>query len=150
MKQWWRRYWPVVAVAAPALAVVAVLVAVTPLTRERPNYSRIEDGFYLGGRVAEPPAGTRAVLNLCEQEDPYQAEAHRWQPIADAAPAPGLAWLRQQVEFLDQQRRDGLPVFVHCQAGVSRGGLVTVAYLMWRRGWSREEALQFVRSRRAV
>jgi protein-tyrosine phosphatase len=39
-------------------------------------------------------------------------------------------------------------VYVHCKAGVSRAGLVTVAYLMWRDGLCRDEALQVVRSRR--
>jgi len=150
MKRWWRRYWPVVAVTIPVLAVVAVHIAVVRPTQEPPNYSRIEDGFYMGGRVVKLPSGTRAVLNLCEMEDPYQVEVHRWQPIPDAAPAPSITWLRQQVEFLDQQRRAGLPVFVHCHAGVSRAGLVTVAYLMWRNGWSCEDSLQFVRSRRPV
>jgi hypothetical protein len=150
MKRWWRRYWPFAALLAMALAIVAIHGTVDRQTQEPPNYSRIEDGFYLGGRVAEPPPGTRAVLNLCEVEDPYQAEVHRWQPIADAAPAPSIEWLRQQVEFIDKQRRAGLPVFVHCYGGVSRGGMVTVAYLMWREGWSRDEALQFVRSRRPI
>jgi protein-tyrosine phosphatase len=148
MQQRWRRYRPVVGVSAVALIVVAVYVAVDHLTRERPNYSQVEDGLYLGGRVPAPPPGTRAVLNLCRVEDPYQAEVHRWVPIPDAEPAPALDWLRQQVEFIDAQRRAGLPVYVHCRAGVSRAGLVTVAYLMWRESWSRDEALRFVRSKR--
>jgi protein-tyrosine phosphatase len=42
----------------------------------------------------------------------------------------------------------GLPVYVHCKAGVSRAVLVTVAYLMWREGWSRDKALHFVRCQR--
>src|SRR6202158_1483364 len=149
-KRWWRRYWPVVALSAAALTVLAVHLAVDLLTREPPNYSLIEDGLYLGPRLSEPPPGTRAVLNLCEIEDPYQVEVHRWEPIRDAAPAPSIDWLRQQVEFIDQQRRAGLPVFVHCNAGVSRGGMVTVAYLMRQNGWSRDKALRFVRSKREV
>jgi dual specificity phosphatase 12 len=36
-------------------------------------------------------------------------------------------------------------VYVHCKAGNSRAGLVTVGYLMWRNGWTRDEALEFVR-----
>jgi hypothetical protein len=134
---------------AAAFVVVAVYVAVARPTWKPPNYSRIEEGFYLGGRVAAPPPGTRAVLNLCETEDCYRAEVHRWNPIRDAPPAPGVDWLRQQVEFIDRQRRAGRPVFVHCKAGVSRAGLVTAAYLMWQKGWSRDEALRFVRSRRS-
>jgi protein-tyrosine phosphatase len=144
------RWLIIVTAAAAVLAVVALRAAIDWQTREPPNYSRIEDGVYLGGRVSEPPPGTRAVLNLCETEDPYQAEVHRWEPIPDAEPAPGIDWLRQQVEFIDQQRRAGRPLFVHCRAGVSRSGMVTVAYLMWRNRWSRDEALTFVRSQREV
>jgi hypothetical protein len=77
MKRWWRRYWPVVTATAATVAVVAFLVGIHLSTREPPNYSRIEDGLYLGGRVPEPPRGTRAVLNLCENEDVYRAEVHR-------------------------------------------------------------------------
>ena len=40
--------------------------------------------------------------------------------------------------------------YVHCHAGVSRGGMVVVAYLMWRHDWSRDKALGFVRSQREV
>jgi len=146
-QKWWR-YWPVVAVIAAAGAVLAVRLVVDQRTREPPNYSCIEAGLYLGGRVSEPPPGTRAVLNLCEVEDAYRTEVQRWEPIRDAEPAPSLDWLRQQVEFIDRQRRAGLPVYVHCHAGISRGGMVTVAYLMWRNGWPRDEALRFVCSRR--
>jgi hypothetical protein len=38
---------------------------------EGENYSLIEEGLFMGGDVQEPPRGTRAVLNLCEQNDPY-------------------------------------------------------------------------------
>jgi hypothetical protein len=144
-----RRWWPFVAVSVAALAVVAGGVTFVSLARKRANYSRVEQGLYLGGRVPAPPPGTRAVLNLCRVDDSYQAEVHRWAPIPDAAPAPGIDWLRQQVEFIDRSRRAEMPVYVHCRAGVSRAGLVTVAYLMWREGWSRDEAMRLVRTRRA-
>jgi hypothetical protein len=148
MKRLWRRYWVVVSLVAAGLAVAAVHWAVARLTREPPNYSQIEDGLYVGGSVAEPPPGTRAVLNLCERADPYRAEIREWVPIPDAEPAPSLDWLRQRVEFIEAQRAAGRMVFVHCQAGVSRSGMVVVAYEMSHRGWTRDEALAFVRSRR--
>jgi protein-tyrosine phosphatase len=142
--------WPVVAVVAAALVALCVHLAADRLNRDPPNYTRIEEGLYLGGYVAEPPPGVTAVLNLCEAEDPYQAAVHRWEPIQDSEPAPSLDWLRQQVDFIQAQRDAGRVVFVHCRNGVSRSGLVVVAYLMARRGCSREEALTFVRSRREV
>ena len=118
------------------------------LYRDKPNYSRIEDGLYMGGNVANPPPGTRAVLNLCETEDPYRAEVHLWKGIRDSAPAPSIDWLREVVEFVDARRQEGRTTYVHCQNGVSRSGMVVTAYLMHRHGWSRDEALAFVRSKR--
>jgi hypothetical protein len=113
-------------------------------------YSQIEEGLYQGRAVVEPPPGTGAVLNLCESKDPYECDVHRWVPIPDAAPAPSLAWLRQQVAFVAEQREAGRTVYVHCAAGVSRSGMVVVAYEMKKHGWSHDEALAFVRTRRPV
>jgi protein-tyrosine phosphatase len=142
------RFWPVFALTAATLGVAAAYLAADWYAREPPNYSRIEDGLFLGGYVPQPPPGTTAVLNLCETDDPYQAEVHRWEPIRDGEPAPDLDWLRRQVEFVESQRRAGRVVFVHCRNGVSRSGMVVVAYLMSREGWSRDEALGLVRSQR--
>jgi hypothetical protein len=112
------------------------------------NYTYIEDGLCMGGILSAPPEGIRAVLNVCETEDPYNVEVHRWEPIADLGPAPGIDWLRSQVEFIDRQRKAGLPVYVHCRAGVNRSAMVVVAYLMWRDRLTREEALAVIRSKR--
>jgi hypothetical protein len=117
---------------------------------EGENYSRIEDGLYMGGHVKKPPRCTRAVLNLCELEDPYHCDVHHWEPIRDAGPAPDLAWLRRMVEFVDAQRTAGATVYVHCRNGVSRSGMVAVAYLMFKNKWTRDEALAFVRTKREV
>jgi hypothetical protein len=127
-----------------------VLRWVESLYREEENYSRVEEGLYQGGYGASPPPGTTAVLNLCEHEDRFRAEVHRWEPIRDAAPAPDLGWLRQMVEFVDAQRRAGRTTFVHCRNGVSRSGMVVVAYVMFKNGWGRDRALQFVRSKRPL
>jgi Dual specificity phosphatase, catalytic domain len=128
-----------------------VLLWVERLYRqEGANYSLIEPGLFMGGDVEEPPPGTRAVLNLCEKEDPYHCATHVWVPIADTAPPPSIDWLRAQVEFMAAQRRAGVTVFVHCRNGVSRSGLVVAAYEMFKNRWSRDEALAFVRSKRPI
>ena len=54
------------------------------------------------------------------------------------------------VEFVDAQRRAGATVYVHCFAGVSRSGMVVVAYLMFKNKWTRDEALAFVRTKRDI
>src|SRR5262245_18750488 len=112
------------------------------------NYSLIEDRLYMGDNVRQPPPRTVAVLNLCEADDPYRSPVHVWEPIRDAEPAPDLAWLRRQVQFIDGHRKAGGTVFVHCRNGVSRSGLVVVAYLMFEHDWSRDAALTFARAGR--
>lgn len=131
---------------AATLLVFSLLIFFHFRTQPDPDFSEITPGLYMGARVVEPPPGTAAVLNLCEIEDPYAGRVIcQWSPIRDAAPAPSLHWLREQVHFVAEQRRADRTVYVHCLAGVSRSGLVVVAYLMQERGWKRDEALAFVR-----
>jgi hypothetical protein len=112
------------------------------------GYTLIEDKLYMGGLVSEPPPETTAVLNLCEQPDPYQCEVHLWKPIRDSAPAPNLIWLGKAVEFIDEQQQAGRTTYVHCANGASRSGMVVIAYVMYKKRWPRDQALEFVRSRR--
>jgi len=130
--------------------VAAFFVRIAKPDPDRDSYSRIEEGLYMGGLVTRPPPGTNAVLNLCRKKDPFECKYHVWAPIDDGPPAPDLRWLRQQVEFIDTRRRAGDTVYVHCGVGVSRSGLVVVAYEMYKNGWTRDEALEFVRSKRSV
>jgi protein-tyrosine phosphatase len=111
-------------------------------------YSLIEDRLYLGQAVPAPPPGTNAVANLCGYKDPYTVDAELWAPIFEGEREPSLEWLREVCDFIDDQRRAGRTVFVHCLAGVNRSGAALTAYLMREHRWSREQALAFVRSKR--
>lgn len=115
--------------------------------REEP-YSLIEDGLYVGGSVPEPPPGTNAVLNLCDAPDRFEVEASQTAVITDGHKSPGIDWLRERVEFVDTQRKDGKTTYIHCNAGVSRSGLVITAYVMFKHNWSRDRALAYVKSKR--
>ncbi|MCI0459567.1 MAG: dual specificity protein phosphatase family protein [Gemmataceae bacterium] len=127
-----------------------VLLVVAGSYEEGENYSLIEEGLYMGGNVKRPPPGTGAVLNLCRQEDPYQVAAHRWKPIVDAEPAPDMEWLAETVEFIDARWRAGVTTFVHCRNGVSRSGMVVTAYVIFKHGLGRDEALARVRAQRPI
>jgi len=118
--------------------------------RSERNYSLIEPRLYMGGSVRHPPPESSAVLNLCEVQDPYECEVHVWDRIPDSAPAPSLDWLRKQVDFVDAQYSAGRTVYVHCYGGVSRAGMVVAAYLMSKHGWTRDQALDFARSKRPI
>ena len=145
-----RMYWLLLAGAVLILAALVVFPRVGQPAPEPPNWSLIEPGLYMGGRVDKPPAGVGAVLNLSLQKDDYSAEAYRWEGIPDGEPLPTVEWLRKQVAFVDEQRKAGRTVFVHCDAGVSRSGLVMTAYLMWREHWTVEEALKYIREKREI
>ena len=114
----------------------------------RANYSEVEPTLFMGGRVSEPPPGTVAVLNLCESEDAYKVDEQLWKKIPDAAPAPSLQWLREAVGFVDKAQKADRKTYVHCSAGISRAGMVVTAYEMFKHNWSRDQALEFVRSKR--
>jgi len=115
-----------------------------------PNYAQVDEYLFIGGNVEKPPRGTEAVLNLCEAEDPYSATVHRWEPIRDAAPAPDLEWLRTMVKFVDEQQKAKRRTYVHCMQGVSRSATVVIAWLMFHHGWTRDEALAFLREKRPI
>jgi hypothetical protein len=121
-------------------------------TKKGANYSLIETALYQGGLVPEPPPGTQEVINLCESLDQYQGAipSYHWVPIADAAPAPSLNWLKEMVGTIDAGRQHGQTVYVHCHAGISRSGMLVTAYCMFEHGWTRDKALDFVRSKRPV
>ena len=150
-----RSFWFLLLVVLAASVVAGVYFVASYLERDslresypESNYTAIEDGLYLGGILSAPPPGVQAVLNVSETRDPYNAEVHRWEPIADLGPAPSLDWLRSQVAFIDEQRKAGRPVYVHCRAGVNRSAMVTAAYLMWRDKLTRDDALAAIRSKR--
>jgi hypothetical protein len=140
----------------PALAVFVLLLAGILLlrfyldSREQENFTLIEPGLYMGGKLPKAPPGTDAVLNLCESDDGYRAGDYFWSPIPDTSPAPSLEWLEEKVNYVTDQRSQGKTVYVHCRAGVSRAGLVVVAYEMAKNHWTRDQALDFVRSQRPV
>jgi hypothetical protein len=149
------RFWLVFPLVGAMAVVASVHIAANQAERQslqesysKDNYSRIEDGLCLGGMLSQPPSGTKAVLNVCGTKDIYVAEVHRWKPIPDLGPAPDFDWLTSQVKFMDEQRKAGRPVYVHCRAGVNRSVMVVAAYLMWRDGSTRDEALAIIRAKR--
>jgi hypothetical protein len=122
------------------------------------NVSQIDDLLFVGGEFAPTQwpdlsaLGIRAVLSLqAEREDQFDGSppdrALRL-PVEDFHP-PTIAQLREAVAFLDSCRADGLPVLIHCHAGVGRASLTASAYLMTR-GLNHIEAFDTVRRARPI
>ncbi|XP_004502387.1 protein-tyrosine-phosphatase MKP1-like isoform X2 [Cicer arietinum] len=53
-------------------------------------------------------------------------------------------------DYFEDVREQGGRVLVHCCQGVSRSSSLVIAYLMWRKGQSFEDAFQFVKTARGV
>ena len=143
-----RRLSLIAAFITTVLIAAGIYLKLNQLSHVPPNYSEIEDGLWIGGLVPKPPPGTKTVLNLCESEDTFQVELNRWMPIPDIEPAPSLDWLREQVQFVASERATGRGVFVHCRAGVNRSAMLMAAYLMQREKWTRDQALEYIRTKR--
>jgi protein-tyrosine phosphatase len=114
-----------------------------------PNYTQLEPCLFLGGTCAKPPPGVRAVLCLTPTRDSFTTEFYEFQPVP-AGSFPSISWLRQQVEFIDRNVRNNIPVLVHCDAGIDRSATVVIAYLMWRDRKARDDALDTVSRKRSV
>ncbi|HWQ11934.1 MAG TPA: dual specificity protein phosphatase [Roseiflexaceae bacterium] len=122
------------------------------------NVSRIDDTLFVGGefRAAQWPLlramGIRAVLSLqAERADEFDGpppERALRLPVPDFHP-PSVAQLHEACAFIRAAHADGLPVMVHCHAGVGRAPLTAGAYLVTR-GHSAESAIERIRLCRPI
>lgn len=122
------------------------------------NVSQYDPLLYVGGqfRAHQWPQlyglGIRAVLSLqAERADefagPQPAAALRL--LVPDFHAPSIEQLAQAVAFTREAHAAGLPVFIHCHAGVGRAALTASAYLV-ARGHGHGEAFQLLRRARPI
>eukprot|EP00042_Codosiga_hollandica_P048901 m.557869 g.557869 ORF g.557869 m.557869 type:complete len:324 (+) comp57763_c0_seq4:880-1851(+) len=110
-----------------------------------------------GERHAQNPAlirewGITHVLNLTRT--PFNAEVRQMAtclalPMDDRTSQSLLPQLTPAFDFIEEAKRTGGKVLVHCYAGISRSAAVTVAYFMWSEGRSLDDAYEFVREHRS-
>jgi hypothetical protein len=122
------------------------------------NISQVSPLLFVGGEftAGQWPAihalGVRAVLNMqAERADEFVAP-HPQRTLRVPVPdfhAPTLAQLDEAVRFVAEAQRDGLPVFIHCHAGVGRAPL-TAAACMVNGGMSLDAALATLHQARPV
>jgi protein-tyrosine phosphatase len=122
------------------------------------NVSRIDEFLFVGGEftpaqwVELHALGIRAVLSLqAEREDHFEGtppERTQRLPVLDFHP-PSLDQLHDAVAFMAACRAAGLPVLVHCHAGVGRASLTASAYLITT-GFSHTEAFNRIKRARPI
>jgi protein-tyrosine phosphatase len=132
---------------------VARSVRIVEVRKVFMDCSRLPDGIYQGARPTQAPFFADAVINL--EVDFYdrfpssQLRGYLWVPIEDTAEgAPSVEWLDNVVDVMIGWHKLGWQILIHCTAGISRSGLISVAYFMKTRNMSRDAALHLVRTYR--
>jgi len=90
------------------------------------------------------------VLNLAEElDDPtWEGEAYKKVGFKDGEPIPHEK-IKEAVEFIHEHMKKKHRILIHCAAGASRAPTILIAY-MYECGWDLDDAIMFVRSKRAV
>ena len=74
---------------------------------------------------------------------------HRQWEIEDSKEEEIGKILDEVLDFIDNERKKGHNVLIHCVAGISRSAAVISAYLMWKNGWNFEKSQAYLMEKRA-
>lgn len=130
------------------------------------DFDKILPQLFVGSGPIQPgdidrlkETGITAVLNV-QTDDDFAYWGIDWDQLARHYRKTGIEvrrvpvrdfdhdHLREQLpecgRILDELRRSGHTVYVHCSAGVNRSPSTVIAYLHWYKGMDLEEAVEFV------
>lgn len=101
--------------------------------------------------------GVTHVLNVAK-EVPCRAEleameggdfSHKRIPLQDCHSEDIGEHFEEAFEFIEEAKAANGKVLVHCRRGISRSPAIVVGYLMRHNGYTYEDALEFVKSKRS-
>jgi protein tyrosine/serine phosphatase len=143
------------ALAAAIAAITAAGAAQRQETRYRelPNFHQVNDHLYRGGQPEQgglkklSELGIKTIVNLRGVSDGTRGdrdEAEKFDmryfniPISPLG-RPDDERVEQLLDIIDD--RNNWPVFVHCQRGSDRTGVIIAVYRISRDGWNEKQAI---------
>ena len=117
------------------------------------DISKITDTIYLGNMEAAfnykklKKLGIRKVLTVMSAFGNHYHEntfVHKSIDVTDDYETNLIRYFKECLLFIDGYDK----VFVHCAAGMSRSPTIVIAYLMWKKKLSLNDAIKFVKNKR--
>ena len=117
--------------------------------------NQITETIYLGNVEAAfdikrlKELGIRKILTVMSAFGNHYSEnefVHKTIDVDDAYDTNLIRHFKECLLFMDGYDK----VFVHCAAGMSRSPTIVIAFLMWKKKISLEDAINFVKNKRPV
>uniref|UniRef100_A0A1D1Y621 Dual specificity protein phosphatase 1B n=1 Tax=Anthurium amnicola TaxID=1678845 RepID=A0A1D1Y621_9ARAE len=121
--------------------------------------SKVADHIYIGGDIVARDReilrcnGITHVLNCVGHFCPEYFRSdlvYKTLWLQDSISEDITSILYDVFDYFEDVREQGGRVFVHCCQGVSRSTSLVIAYLMWRKGQSFDDAFQLVKAARGI
>ncbi len=122
------------------------------VAEDLPNFKSIDENFYRGGRPTEAgikelaKKGVKTVINLRNNKEDA-AEEEKWVKSAGLKfyNAPLNIWFRPKEAQIKKilaviDSKENQPVYIHCNLGADRTGMVTAVYRISHNGWTAKQA----------
>jgi protein tyrosine/serine phosphatase len=124
----------------------------TVIVGDLPNFTRIDDTLYRGGRPNEvgmkilKERGIKTVINLRNnKEDGAQEEVWAREQGLNFYTVGLNIWFRPSASQINKimqiiERAENQPVYVHCNLGADRTGMAVAIYRIKHDGWTAKDA----------
>ncbi|KAG2727415.1 hypothetical protein I3843_01G151900 [Carya illinoinensis] len=140
------------------LAVLLRVMNVTRCVKEDNIPCKIEEGLFLGSigaannKNALKSLNVTHILTVASSLPPAHPNDFEYKVInvTDREDTDIKQYFDESFDFIDEAKRLGGGVLVHCFVGKSRSVTIVVAYLMKKHGMSLSQALEHVKSRRPL
>uniref|UniRef100_A0A1B6DT61 protein-tyrosine-phosphatase n=1 Tax=Clastoptera arizonana TaxID=38151 RepID=A0A1B6DT61_9HEMI len=143
----------------PGRAVLPPTDCPTPADIDSHPASRVLPFLYIGNATDAADLATlnalgiSRVLNVTSQLPGYHESCgitYKQLPASDSGHQNLKQYFEEAYQFIEEARKSGASVLVHCQAGVSRSPTIAIAYIMKHRQLTMVEAYKVVKNKRPI